>query len=152
MAGLPGWRWLFILEGIPSILFSFVVLFFLPDFPETSGWLSEKERELAARRLLHEGSQARHPSMTWGDAKSTLTDWRLYAHYVIYFAVGTPVSSLGLFMPSIVLGLGFHDLTAQLMTVPAYGVTFGIYTQSCMLSSALSLYLFGVKETKRLTF
>lgn len=94
-----------------------------------------QERELAARRLLHEGSKAHHPSMTWGDAKSTLTDWRLYAHYVIYFAVGTPVSSLGLFTPSIILGLGFHDLTAQLMTVPAFAVAFGKYTQSHMLST-----------------
>ncbi|OTA08192.1 MFS permease [Trichoderma parareesei] len=88
--GLAGWRWLFILEGIPSCLSAFLVLFFLPDYPESATWLSEQEKDLAIQRLFHEGSKGHHPSMTWQDAKATLTDWRLYAHYAIYFAVSPP--------------------------------------------------------------
>ncbi|KAI5359669.1 putative major facilitator superfamily, MFS transporter superfamily [Septoria linicola] len=49
--GLSVWLWLFILEGIPSILSSFFALFLLPDYPETTPWLSTAEKCRAAERL-----------------------------------------------------------------------------------------------------
>jgi MFS family permease len=125
VGGLSGWRWLFILEGIPSCLSAFVVLFFLPDYPERVNWLSEAEKDLAVQRMYHEGSKADQPSMTWADAKETLTDWRLYAHYAIYFAMSPAFASLSLFAPTITSGLGYVDLDAQLMTVPPWAVAYG---------------------------
>lgn len=124
-SGLSGWRWLFIIEGIPSCLSAVAVWFILPDFPETARWLSPGEKDLVARRLLVEGSKGDSHSMTWADAKATLTDWRLYGHYLIYFAVSLPFSSLSLFTPSITAGLGYKDLQAQLMTVPPWAVAYG---------------------------
>ncbi|KAI5247101.1 putative MFS transporter [Aureobasidium subglaciale] len=122
--GLSAFRWLFILEGLPSLLSAPLVWFFLPDYPETVKWLSPEEKALAAERLKYEGSHGDSKSMTWQDAKITLTDWRLYAHYAIYFGISTPFSSLSLFTPTITAGLGFKDLTAQLMTVPPYAVAY----------------------------
>ncbi|KAI1401805.1 MFS general substrate transporter [Hypoxylon fuscum] len=122
--GLSAWRWLFMLEGIPSCLSAILVWFFLPDYPERAKWLSEGEKDLAAQRLYLEGAKGSAASMTWDDAKATLTDWRLYGHYAIYFAVSLPFSSLSLFSPSIVAGLGYHDLEAQLFTVPPWAVAY----------------------------
>ncbi|CAK1356956.1 unnamed protein product [Cercospora beticola] len=122
--GLSAWRWLFILEGIPSVISSFFVYFFLPDYPETTKWLSAEEKALAADRLRLEGSQGQSGHMTWADAKETLTDWRLYAHYAVYFGISTPFSSLSLFTPTITAGLGYDGLRAQLMTVPPYAVAY----------------------------
>ncbi|KAI1461797.1 MFS general substrate transporter [Annulohypoxylon moriforme] len=121
---LSAWRWLFMLEGIPSCLSGILVWFFLPDWPERASWLSESEKDLAAQRLYLEGAKGSASSMTWDDVKSTLTDWRLYGHYAIYFAVSLPFSSLSLFSPSIVAGLGFHDLEAQLLTVPPWAAAY----------------------------
>ena len=42
--GLTGWRWMFILEGVPTVLLGFVVLAFLPDRPETAHFLAPEER------------------------------------------------------------------------------------------------------------
>ncbi|CAG8975831.1 hypothetical protein HYALB_00009411 [Hymenoscyphus albidus] len=117
--GLSAWRWLFILEGIPSCVSSVFVYFYLPDYPETVNWLSDDEKVLAKTRLLTEGSHGDGANLTWVQAKETLTDWRLYAHYA-----AIPFSSLSLFTPSLTAGLGFHDLTAQLMTVPPYAVAY----------------------------
>lgn len=122
--GLSGWRWLFIIEGIPSCLSAFLVLFFLPDYPEQANWLSEAEKDLAIQRMYWEGSKMSHPTITWAEAKETLIDWRLYAHYAIYFAAGPAFASLSLFAPSITVGLGYVDLTAQLMTVPPWAVAY----------------------------
>lgn len=122
--GLSAWRWLFIIEGAPSCVSAFFVLFFLPDYPETVHWLSDDERALAMQRLRVEGSKGLHKSDWWQDAKLTLVDWRLWAHYVIYFGISAPFSSLSLFTPSITAGLGYKDLQAQLMTVPPYAVAY----------------------------
>ena len=79
--GLSGWRWLFILEGVPSCLSAFLVLFFLPDYPEGANWLTEAEKDMALHRLYYEGSKASHPTMSWEAAKETLFDLRLLELY-----------------------------------------------------------------------
>jgi hypothetical protein len=82
-SGLSAWRWLFILEGLPSLLSAIAVFFLLPDYPETSSWLTAADKALAADRLRLEGSQGQSEHMTWADAKATLCDLRLYAHYIV---------------------------------------------------------------------
>lgn len=81
--GLQAWRWLFILEGIPSCLSSVAVFFFLPDYPETVKWLTAEEKQLAIARLEFEASHGHDESLTWEQAKATLMDWRLYGHYAV---------------------------------------------------------------------
>jgi MFS family permease len=80
--GLPGWRWLFILEGMPSVISAVLVWFCLPDYPETASWLTTEEKVIAAHRLAEQGSQG-SSKFTWEDAKKTLLEWRLWAHYVV---------------------------------------------------------------------
>jgi MFS family permease len=82
-SGLEGWRWLFILEGLPSLVSSVAVFFLLPDYPETAKWLSTEEKELAAQRLIDEGSKGSGNSLTWEEAKITLCEWRLWIHYLV---------------------------------------------------------------------
>lgn len=82
---MSAWRWLFILEGIPSCASSILVWFFLPDYPETVKWLSGEEKERAVERLKDQGSHGLESGLTWAQAKETLTDWRLYAHYAVSF-------------------------------------------------------------------
>ena len=55
--GLPGWRWLFLLEGIPAILLGFVVLFLLADRPHLARWLPEDERIYLTTQLQHDAIQ-----------------------------------------------------------------------------------------------
>ena len=69
--GLPGWRWLFILEGISACMVGFFVMLILPSYPESAQWLTDKEKELATERLRSCGSSA-DDKMTWIDAKETL--------------------------------------------------------------------------------
>ncbi|KAL1647835.1 hypothetical protein SLS58_002636 [Diplodia intermedia] len=123
-SGLSAWRWLFIIEGIPSCVSAVVIWFILPDYPETASWLSSEEKALATDRLRLDGSKGGAKSMTWKEAKETLTDWRLYLHYALYFGISAPYSALSLFAPSITAGLNYKGLQAQLMTVPPYAVAY----------------------------
>ena len=81
--GRSGWRWLFILEGIPSVISSVFVWFLLPDYPETASWLTSEEKEMARRRLVDQGSHGSGNSLTWKEAKETLLEWRLWVHYIV---------------------------------------------------------------------
>jgi hypothetical protein len=82
--GLEAWRWLFILEGIPSCLSAVIVYFFFPNFPEDASWLSDYEQDIAIKRLEHVESVAFvRAKLTWADALVTLKDWRLYLHYLV---------------------------------------------------------------------
>lgn len=49
--GLRAWRWLFIIEGVVTIFIAFIAILILPDFPRTTKWLTENERQLAVWRL-----------------------------------------------------------------------------------------------------
>ncbi|KAF5344590.1 hypothetical protein D9758_013907 [Tetrapyrgos nigripes] len=135
-ANLEAWRWLFILEAIPSCVLAFLVFLFFPDYPETAKWLSEAERELAVERIKGVASLG-HAKITWQEAKETLMDWRLYLHYLVYICVSVPFSSISLFTPTIVSGLGYEGLSAQLFTVPPYAVAYFITCTVSWLSDKL---------------
>jgi ACS family tartrate transporter-like MFS transporter len=59
---IPGWRWVFILEGIPAILFGFATLFYLTDRPSQANWLSPEERDWITAELELEKSEKRRSS------------------------------------------------------------------------------------------
>ncbi len=121
----PAWRWLFIIEGAPSCLVALLVLFFLPDFPESATWLSPPEVEFAMGRLYLEGAKRSDRALvSWKEARDTLFNPRLCGHALLYFAVSAPVASLtcGLFTPAVTAGLGYAGVQVPLMNVPLYAV------------------------------
>jgi len=61
--GVPGWRWLFIIEGLPAIVFGFVTIFYLTDWPHQAGWLPDDERVWLTSELEREkqAKQGAHP-------------------------------------------------------------------------------------------
>jgi ACS family tartrate transporter-like MFS transporter len=69
--GLAGWRWLFLLEGIPAVFLGVGALFVLPDQPEEADWLSPNERDWIRARLAEERSA------TTGDRMSA---WQAFRH------------------------------------------------------------------------
>ncbi|EJF62070.1 MFS transporter [Dichomitus squalens LYAD-421 SS1] len=121
--GLEAWRWLFLIEGAPSCLAAILCALFFPDYPETEAWLSDGERELATQRIKGVASLG-HEKITWPETKATLMDWRLYGHYIAYISNSVSFSSNSLFAPTIVAGLGYTGLDAQLFTVPPYAIGF----------------------------
>lgn len=125
--GLEAWRWLFLIEGAPACILAPLILLYYPDYPETVSWLSPEERKLAIERIRGVASLG-HDAITWKDARDTLLDWRLYLHHLIWIAYSVAFSSISLFAPTIVQGLGFHGLSAQLFTVPPYAIAFCLVT------------------------
>ena len=59
VGGLRNWEWLYLLEGMPSVVVGVLVLFYLDDGPERASWLTAEQKALLARRLAEE--EARRP-------------------------------------------------------------------------------------------
>lgn len=80
--GLRAWRWLFIIEGAITVVIAFAAFFILPNFPRTTTWLSEEERQLAAWRLEEDIGEddwvdSQHQSFFHG-LKLAFTDPKMY--------------------------------------------------------------------------
>uniref|UniRef100_A0A093V3W3 Putative transporter C11D3.18C n=1 Tax=Talaromyces marneffei PM1 TaxID=1077442 RepID=A0A093V3W3_TALMA len=111
--GVQGWRWLFILEGLLTIVFSILCFWMLPDFPETVHWLTEEERKFIQAKLEKDtGKSAHGQGITWRDVLDVLKDYKILVGGLAYF---------GLIVPS-------YALTTQLYSVPPWAAAF-IFSQ-----------------------
>ncbi|KAK7205266.1 major facilitator superfamily domain-containing protein [Myxozyma melibiosi] len=128
--GIPGWRWLFIVEGAATCGWSLVSYFTLLDFPAKSRYMSQRERDLAVSRLQYEALSNMEddtPTLTHMQAlKVALTDWRTLLFTAGYGILNT-TSSQSYFYPTLVKSLGYTGTSEiQYMTVPIYAVAFVI--------------------------
>lgn len=116
-----GWRWLFILEGILTLVVAGVAYWVINDYPRTAKFLTEGERfEVEARLKLDRNSLSDEFDMKY--VWAAFKDWKIYVHMLITIGIYTPLYSVSLFLPTIVKVMGHSNETAQLMTVPPYVV------------------------------
>jgi ACS family tartrate transporter-like MFS transporter len=109
VAGLAGWQWLFLMEGLPAVVLGFLVFTILPDGPKEARWLSDHERAWIISRVKQEGEAKRiHGHATLGEALLSGRVWTLAS---IYFAVVISFYGISLWLPQIVKSLsGVSDL------------------------------------------
>ena len=117
--GIAGWRWLFIIEGVITIGVAIAAGFILPDYPATTKWLSEEERNFASWRLMADINETddTHSRSIWERVKLCLTDYRLYL-FVLTQHLSILSQTFQYFFPSIVQTLGFGKIETLLLTVP----------------------------------
>lgn len=97
VGGLHGWQWLFLLEGIPSVVLGVLVLFFLPNGPREVSWLTDEEKDTIADALREED----RPHHELHDLGAALRDWRLWLLSAIYFLVTVGLYGFGFFAPKL---------------------------------------------------
>ncbi|KAG1302234.1 hypothetical protein G6F64_011105 [Rhizopus arrhizus] len=122
---LKTWQWLFIIEGIPTIILALFTAWYLPNSPETAKFLSKEEREFAASRLVDDAGASHNHSWSWRQVISVFTDWKTYIYMAIYITGTSALQGVTLFLPSIVAGLGTWSApAAQALTTPPYFLAF----------------------------
>ncbi|KAH6909283.1 high-affinity nicotinic acid transporter [Coprinopsis sp. MPI-PUGE-AT-0042] len=121
IGGLSGWAWIFILEGIVTIIVAFFAKKVIHDSPETATFLTEEERkEVVLRLKLDRTSLADEYSKKY--VMDAFKDWKIWVHMVITIGIYTPLYSISLFLPTIVRNMGYTDADSQLISVPPYVV------------------------------
>jgi len=113
---LDGWQWLYILEGAPSILLGFVVLFYLSDSIAEAGWLAPTEKEVLRKHLDAEGSRkSDYPLL------KLFSIGAMWAFTAIYLLVVIGVYGINFWLPTIVQAAGVSSfLDVGLITAIPY--------------------------------
>ncbi|KAK3075392.1 High-affinity nicotinic acid transporter [Teratosphaeriaceae sp. CCFEE 6253] len=123
-AGLHGWQWMYIVEGIISFCLAPITFLWLPNSVAEARWLKQSEKDLLAKRLhRNRGAYDSKERFSWSEIRRCLKDPKLYVQAISHFGIDTTLYAITTFQPKIIQGLGFTStINAQLLTVPVYAV------------------------------
>ncbi|THW41258.1 MFS general substrate transporter [Aureobasidium pullulans] len=141
-----GWRWIMIVEGLLTAVVGASAYFLLPNDVSTARFLTEEEREFALYRLSRDHSYGL-PSQriteperfSWSEVRRGVLDPSLWFSASAYFAILCGLYSFGLFLPTIITGLGYTANEAQLWSVIPYAVASCLTIVAAFLSDRLRL-------------
>ncbi|CAM3559239.1 MFS transporter [Hydrogenibacillus schlegelii] len=106
--GWAGWRWMFILEGIPAVVFGLMTLQVLTDRPEQADWLASEEKAWLVGALREEAA-AKPPASTW----TAFRDGTVWLFSLIYFTLVVGLYGIGFWLPTITKGIAEVMAKAQ---------------------------------------
>ncbi|KAI5863916.1 DNA-repair protein rad2 [Durotheca rogersii] len=159
IAGYSGWRWIMIIEGLPSVLLGVVTWFLLPNDVNHAYFLTPEEKQLAiARHRRHYGDTESAQHYSKKDMMAAFKDWKVWLFCIGQFGVDTLLYGYSTFLPTIIRGLGqWTPAEIQLLTIPCYfigamtymGIAFlsdrkqmrGVF---CVIFGAVSVIGYGV--------
>ncbi|KAI9881439.1 MAG: hypothetical protein M1830_000001, partial [Pleopsidium flavum] len=141
-----GWRWIFILEGLLTMVLGILTFFVLMDFPEDAKWLTPEEREFMQARLLVDDEEKPQPVSTASGLRSFFSDYKAYLGALLFFGGNIVGYSLTYFLPTIVKGFKYSAIETQLHSVPPFAAAWVFSVLTCFAAAkarhALSFVLF----------
>ena len=103
--GWRGWQWLFLLEGLPSVLVGVLVFVFLPNGPKQAEWLTAQEQDMVVRRI-QEDDASKSELGKKHHFLDAFKDYRVWALAVVYFCGVVCFYAVNFWMPTIIQELG----------------------------------------------
>ncbi len=102
--GWAGWQWMFLIEGVPSVLIGIVVLFYLDDRIDHAKWLSADEKSLLARNIAADNANKVDVPIA-----RILTQGRVWLMGLIYFSFVMGLYGISFWLPTIIKQTGISD-------------------------------------------
>ncbi|KAL1959088.1 hypothetical protein VTO42DRAFT_2875 [Malbranchea cinnamomea] len=122
MRGMSAWQWVYLLEGLGTILFSFVVYFVLPDYPKSprsNKWLTPREQEYLDARLSENAPRTDDENFNLEEVLASLRNPRTYSFMVAQVLMNFGGYALSWQLPTVTTDLGFAGLPRnQLLQIP----------------------------------
>jgi len=110
--GLAGWQWMFLLQGIPTVLLGFLVYVLLNDGIAQAKWLTTEEKQLLRADLDEDERQRRSGASTTDTFASVLRNKHVWMLGLVYFCIQMGVYAINFWLPTIVKSLGFASPVA----------------------------------------
>lgn len=105
VGSLANWQWLFILEGIPSVLAGLAILRYLPEKPVNAKWLSASERERVSSTIAQEeAAPGKHTQLS-----ALVRNPRIWLCTAVYFCIVAGNATIAFWTPSVIKSLGISD-------------------------------------------
>jgi len=117
-SGLAGWQWLFMLEGLPSVLVGVWALWFLDDAIRDADWLNDEEKAMLVRELAADAEPRAQLTL-----RHVLGSSRVWMLSLIYFLFVMGLYGVGFWLPQLVRNSGVQDVfSIGLLTAIPYGI------------------------------
>lgn len=149
IAGYAGFRWIFILEGLLTVIMGILCVFLLIDTPSLSSrWLEPDEIRFLelrqyARAIATSDPMAKTKHAQWSALWSVVFDWKVILLIFANWSQAVPNYALKFSMPTIIKGMGYKSANAQLLTIPPY---------ACGALSSYGFSLFADRYRWRMPF
>ncbi|KAF2472513.1 MFS general substrate transporter [Lindgomyces ingoldianus] len=132
VAGLPGWRWLFGLEGCITGIIGVIAIFFYPTSPTQpsiyaklrgpKSWFTENEEKVMVNRILRDdpakGAMHNREHISFKMMWKATTDWHMVPMYILSLTWTVPFLPMTMYMTLTLRGLGFTTFQTSLMSIP----------------------------------
>jgi sugar phosphate permease len=121
IGGKRGWAWIFILEGLATVIVGIISYWMVHDFPDSATFLTPDDRARVIRRLkADKQSSAEHEEFKMSYFWASVSDWKTWCFAVIYMGCDGALYAFSLFLPTIIAQMGYKSTTANLLSVPPY--------------------------------
>lgn len=98
VGGYNGWRWIFIIEGLVTVVVSVAAYFFVYNYPATAGFLTEEERARIHQRLKDDSDATQNEAFTWSNVSKAISDPKVWLYGLAFHTMSLPLYTLSLFL------------------------------------------------------
>ncbi|KAL6915246.1 hypothetical protein FSST1_013006 [Fusarium sambucinum] len=124
VAGLSGWQWMFLIEGMITIVVGVVFALLMPHSPKSPSnimrhsYFTPREIHIITHRVANESlaQSPRHKYVKWADIKAAFSRWYIYPQLTVSFCCIAIISPLGTYQPSIIASYGYDRLQANALS------------------------------------
>jgi hypothetical protein len=127
-----GWHWIFILEGILTIIVAFAAYFFIVNYPDTAKFLSNDERDFIQTRLKADSDATQNEGFSWVNVKAALVDPKCWLYGLAFHTMSLPLYTLSLFLVSLLTLNKLHLILIS--TIAKYHCQSGLHCCVCPTS------------------
>lgn len=132
--GLPGWAWLFALEGTLTGIIGVISWFYLPPSPYQTaskfrgknGWFTEHEEKILCNRVIRDdpskGDMHNRQGLSWSAFRMCITDYHMWPIYLIGLSWLIPTVPMQGYITLNMTAVGFGTFETNLLTVPAFAL------------------------------
>lgn len=109
---------IFIVEGLLTIVVAFSAYFIVPSWPAKARQFTVREKAIIQHRLQLDSDAFESQGFEWSEVGRAFRSLQIYGYALLFHGFAFPLYSLSLFLPTIILNLGYKSWEAQLLTVP----------------------------------
>ncbi|KAH7882598.1 MFS general substrate transporter [Phlebopus sp. FC_14] len=138
--GLEGWSWIFILEGIATVVIGGIAFLVMVDYPSTAKFLSPEERAYVIQKQRCDAAVNQEDHMAQ-QVWAAFTDWQVWSVALLQLTISGPSYGITYFLPTIINNFGYSTSITQLLTIPPYVLAtivllvFAHYSDKCGMRS-----------------
>lgn len=117
-ANLNGWQWIFLVQGLLTIVIGFFGVWLIVDFPDKAKFLSADEQQMVNERIQRDRGDAVPDAMTTKKFLNYAIDFKPWLFGIFLCSSTLGAYSMSYFLPVILQSMGFNNAESQLLTAP----------------------------------